>query len=122
MPLEVIGMIMGYLNAEGLKALRLANKKFGAAGRCLLCRNVNVTEVLESFQRLREISRQDEEILRSCKHLTYMPFTLTRLPLKAHYVSVTQHGLHKAEFDSLIAEREDLARGFYSIGYLTSAL
>lgn len=77
LPVEVNLMILELLNANDLGSARLINKRLGAIGSKLLCRNVHVMETTESLKRLKTITDQDTEITKSVKHLHYIALQCT---------------------------------------------
>lgn len=76
LPNEVLSLILELLNVADLKAARLAYKRFAGVGRRLLATLVYVTETEESFERLLDISNQNEEIVNSVKTLVYVAFNM----------------------------------------------
>lgn len=124
--MEVIQMVMEYLNAEELKALRLASSIFGEAGRYLLFRNVNVTELSESFIRLRHVISEIEERNKtthvSVQNLNYMPFSINRKVQRFDFFAEDIPGLLFNEYQNLIADRETLAEDAENIHQLAFAI
>lgn len=79
-PKEIIYRISDFLAPEyvqNFRNFRLTCKRISRDTRSLPCRNIMFTETPESFERLRNICQQDEEIRDSVRTLTYLPSILT---------------------------------------------
>lgn len=131
LPPEILYHIVGLLDVTDLRNIRMCSRVLAHNMRPLLCRNINVTETVASFERMISLCSQNNEISRGVRSLTYIPLSIRRIEHGSIYRRTTRKGWNYErddrvmpfdEYLGLLKDRSFMANNMMNVEYFVRVL